>query len=102
LGARQSGVCKNYNPAVVRPWGLRKIRGEMMTDPDRAKAKRASDAMTRMVKIDIAVVQAAFAGTTGARHVRRCRKFAGKRHSRASAHVMATQLCRGLTCWVIS
>jgi hypothetical protein len=39
----------------------------MMAEPDRAKAKRASDAMMKMVKIDIAALQAAFAGTTGAR-----------------------------------
>jgi hypothetical protein len=31
------------------------------------KAKRASDALMKMVKIDIAALQAAFAGTTGAR-----------------------------------
>jgi predicted 3-demethylubiquinone-9 3-methyltransferase (glyoxalase superfamily) len=36
-----------------------------MTSPDRAKAKRASDAMMKMVKIDIAALRAAFAGTTG-------------------------------------
>lgn len=37
--------------------------GQMMAGPDRAKAKRASDAMMKMVKIDIAVLQAAYAGT---------------------------------------
>ena len=42
------------------------VPSEMMADPDRAKAKRASDAMMKMVKIDIAVLQAAFAGRTGA------------------------------------
>ena len=36
--------------------------GEMMADPDRAKAKRASDAMMKMIKLDIAALQAAFAG----------------------------------------
>jgi predicted 3-demethylubiquinone-9 3-methyltransferase (glyoxalase superfamily) len=41
------------------------ILGEMMADPDRAKAKRASDAMMEMVKLDIAALQAAFEGTTG-------------------------------------
>jgi predicted 3-demethylubiquinone-9 3-methyltransferase (glyoxalase superfamily) len=35
---------------------------EMMADPDRAKAKRAADAMLTMVKIDIAGLRAAFAG----------------------------------------
>src|SRR6059058_374273 len=37
---------------------------EMMADPDRVKAKRATDAMLKMVKIDIAALQAAFAGTS--------------------------------------
>jgi len=36
---------------------------QMMADPDRAKAKRASDAMLKMVKIDVAALQAAYAGT---------------------------------------
>jgi predicted 3-demethylubiquinone-9 3-methyltransferase (glyoxalase superfamily) len=40
------------------------VLGEMMADPDRVKAKRASDAMMKMVKIDIGALQAAFAGTT--------------------------------------
>jgi predicted 3-demethylubiquinone-9 3-methyltransferase (glyoxalase superfamily) len=34
----------------------------MMSDPDRAKAKRAADAMMRMVKLDIAGLQAAYSG----------------------------------------
>ncbi len=34
----------------------------MMTDPDRAKAKRAADAMMNMVKLDIAGLQAAYSG----------------------------------------
>jgi predicted 3-demethylubiquinone-9 3-methyltransferase (glyoxalase superfamily) len=35
---------------------------EMMSDPDRTKAKRAADAMMKMVKLDIAALQAAYAG----------------------------------------
>jgi predicted 3-demethylubiquinone-9 3-methyltransferase (glyoxalase superfamily) len=35
----------------------------MMSDPDPAKAKRAADAMMKMVKLDIAALQAAFSGT---------------------------------------
>src|SRR5213082_2915401 len=35
---------------------------EMMADPDRAKAKRASDAMMKMVKLDIAALKKAYAG----------------------------------------
>ena len=41
-----------------------KVLFGMMANPDRAKAKRASDAMLKMVKLDIAVLQAAFAGTS--------------------------------------
>jgi predicted 3-demethylubiquinone-9 3-methyltransferase (glyoxalase superfamily) len=43
-----------------------RVLGEMMASPDRAKAKRASDAMMKMVKFDIAALQAAFAGTARA------------------------------------
>ncbi len=39
------------------------ILPKLMGDPDKAKAKRASDAMMKMVKIDIAALQAAYAGT---------------------------------------
>ena len=34
----------------------------MMTDPDKAKAKRAADAMMTMVKLDVAKLEAAFEG----------------------------------------
>ena len=37
----------------------------MMTQPDKSKAKRAADAMMKMVKLDIAALQAAFEGTSG-------------------------------------
>ena len=40
---------------------------EMMSSTDRAKSKRASDAMMKMVKIDIAALRAAFDGTTRTR-----------------------------------
>ena len=40
------------------------VLSEMMTSSDRAKAKRASDAMLKMVKIDIAALQSAFSGAT--------------------------------------
>ena len=36
-----------------------RLLGELMSEPDRAKAKRVSDAMMKMVKIDIAGLQAA-------------------------------------------
>ena len=38
------------------------IYGEMMSDPDKAKAKRATDAMLKMVKLDVAALQKAFDG----------------------------------------
>jgi predicted 3-demethylubiquinone-9 3-methyltransferase (glyoxalase superfamily) len=38
------------------------VLGEMMADPDRAKAKRAAEAMLTMVKLDIAKLTAAFEG----------------------------------------
>ena len=38
------------------------IMVDMMADPDRAKARRASDAMMKMVKLDIATLVAAFDG----------------------------------------
>jgi predicted 3-demethylubiquinone-9 3-methyltransferase (glyoxalase superfamily) len=40
------------------------VLSEMMSDPDQAKAKRAADAMMKMVKLDIAALQAAYAGTS--------------------------------------
>jgi predicted 3-demethylubiquinone-9 3-methyltransferase (glyoxalase superfamily) len=39
-----------------------KVLGELMASTDRAKAKRASDAMLKMVKLDIAALRAAFDG----------------------------------------
>ena len=39
------------------------VLGQMMADPDPVKAKRAANAMLKMVKIDIAVLQAALDGT---------------------------------------
>jgi predicted 3-demethylubiquinone-9 3-methyltransferase (glyoxalase superfamily) len=41
------------------------VLDDMIADPDPVKAKRASDAMMKMVKIDIAALQAAHAGRTG-------------------------------------
>jgi len=38
------------------------VLGKMMTDPDRTKAKRAAEAMLKMVKLDVAALQAAFEG----------------------------------------
>ncbi|TWS94440.1 VOC family protein [Reyranella sp. CPCC 100927] len=48
-------------------WGLSwqitpKRLGELMTDPDRAKAKRVTQAMLKMVKFDIAGLEAAARG----------------------------------------
>lgn len=49
------GVCWQIVPAVL---------GEMMADPDLARARRASDAMMKMVKLDIAALRQAY-GTPG-------------------------------------
>ena len=48
-------------------WGLSwqivpKRLGELMMDPDRAKAKRVTEAMLKMVKLDIAALEAAAKG----------------------------------------
>jgi predicted 3-demethylubiquinone-9 3-methyltransferase (glyoxalase superfamily) len=48
-------------------WGLSwqiapKRLGELMMDPDRAKAKRVTEAMLKMVKFDIAALEAAAKG----------------------------------------
>ena len=47
------GLCWQIVPTVL---------GRLMTDPDRAKAKRAVEAMLKMVKLDAAALQAAFDG----------------------------------------
>ena len=39
------------------------VLAKMMGDPDRARGKRAADAMMKMVKIDIAALEKAYAGT---------------------------------------
>ena len=39
------------------------VLGTMMADPDRGKAKRTADAMMKMVKFDIAALQAAYSET---------------------------------------
>ncbi|HET7679062.1 MAG TPA: VOC family protein [Xanthobacteraceae bacterium] len=47
------GVCWQIIP---------KILGQMMKDPDRARAKRVAEAMLKMVKLDIAGLQQAYSG----------------------------------------
>ena len=47
------GLCWQIVPTVL---------GEMMSQPDLVKAKRAADAMLKMVKLDIAALQLAFDG----------------------------------------
>ena len=37
-----------------------KALGEMMADPDRARAKRVAEAMLKMVKLDVATLKAAY------------------------------------------
>jgi predicted 3-demethylubiquinone-9 3-methyltransferase (glyoxalase superfamily) len=38
------------------------VLGELMTDPDARKAKRVGDAMLKMVKLDVAKLEAAAEG----------------------------------------
>jgi predicted 3-demethylubiquinone-9 3-methyltransferase (glyoxalase superfamily) len=52
---------------IIDKYGLRwqiapTVFGEMMNDPDRAKAKRAADEMLKQVKYDIAALERAFEG----------------------------------------
>ena len=47
------GVCWQVAPRAL---------GEMIADKDRAKAKRAADAMLKMVKLDLGALQAAYRG----------------------------------------
>jgi len=41
------------------------VLAELMTDPDREKARRVSEAMLRMVKLDIAELERAAAAEAG-------------------------------------
>jgi predicted 3-demethylubiquinone-9 3-methyltransferase (glyoxalase superfamily) len=52
---------------IIDKYGVRwqivpTVLGDMITDPDRAKAKRATEAMLKQVKIDIAKLEAAYRG----------------------------------------
>ena len=52
---------------IIDRYGLRwqitpTVLGKMMTDPDKAKARRAAEAMLKQVKFDIAMLEAAFEG----------------------------------------
>lgn len=51
------GLCWQIVPTVL---------GEMMTDPDRTRAKRVMQAMLQMVKLDIAALQKAYDGGSAA------------------------------------
>jgi predicted 3-demethylubiquinone-9 3-methyltransferase (glyoxalase superfamily) len=50
------GLCWQIVPTIL---------GKLMADPDRVKAKRVADAMMKMVKFDIATLQAAYEGRGG-------------------------------------
>ena len=52
---------------IIDKYGVRwqiapTVLGEMMTDPDKSKAKRAAEEMLKQVKFDIAKLEAAFKG----------------------------------------
>jgi predicted 3-demethylubiquinone-9 3-methyltransferase (glyoxalase superfamily) len=53
---------------IIDKYGLRwqitpRVLGELIADPDQAKARRAAEEMMRQVKLDIAKLQAAHAGS---------------------------------------
>jgi predicted 3-demethylubiquinone-9 3-methyltransferase (glyoxalase superfamily) len=52
---------------IIDKYGLRwqiasAVLGEMMTDPDKSKARRAAEAMLKQVKLDIATLKRAYDG----------------------------------------
>jgi len=64
LEGGQSEMCGWLKDRFGLSWQIvPTVLDRMMNDPDPAKARRASDAMMKMVKFDIAALQAAFDGT---------------------------------------
>ena len=49
---------KSYSARQITP----SVLGKMMKDPDRARAKRAAEAMLKMTKLDIAGLERAYNG----------------------------------------
>lgn len=63
LAGGQPEMCGWLRDKYGLSWQITpRVLGEMMVDPDRAKAKRAADAMMKMVKLDIAALEAAYEG----------------------------------------
>ena len=61
LAGRQAEQCGWLKDSFGVSWQIvPTVLSELMSDPDRANAKRVSDAMLKMVKIDIAALQAAY------------------------------------------
>lgn len=60
---------------IIDKYGLRwqispTVLGEMLTDKDKAKVRRAADEMMKQVKFDIAKLEAAYRGTSEERRLR--------------------------------
>lgn len=60
----ETGPCGWLNDRFGVSWQVNpRILGEMLSDPDPVKAKRAMDAMLTMTKIDIAALERAYEGS---------------------------------------
>lgn len=63
LAGGQAEACGWLRDRYGLAWQIvPKVMFTMMADTDRARARRATDAMLKMVKFDIAALQAAYAG----------------------------------------
>ena len=63
-GGGEESVCGWLKDRWGLSWQITPTRlFELMSDPDRDRARRATEAMLKMVKLDIAGLQAAYAGT---------------------------------------
>ena len=62
-GGGQASRCGWLKDRYGLSWQIvPKVLGQMMKDPDRARAKRVAEAMLKMVKFDIAGLQKAYEG----------------------------------------
>ena len=62
-GGGEHSVCGWLKDRYGVSWQITpKVLVDMMASPDKARSKRATDAMLKMVKIDVAALEAAFDG----------------------------------------
>lgn len=69
---------------LIDQWGVRwqicpRVLNDMMESKDKAASKRASEAMMKMVKLDIAALEAAFAGDGPDQKTKKTKKAKSKR-----------------------